>query len=241
MKETIFDLSAELPKIMKENGGQQFFRELNAARIPFFFAAAVKNTAKETEYYCEAITPGSMGLQLADDKFVDFLDIRNNGFVAVLSTDLTSEGAQALKMLDQTRKDGSFYDGALADFAKANGIEIVENDDLDDDLEDAHTLNSNADALIGSIMKYAISDRQNNPKEDVNMVTSGIQTTDLDIVWGDGGKPHIFGESFDKIHERHEGILKGSEAYLLEKDREVASGLKTVASAPEGGSDGEDV
>lgn len=231
MSDNLYDLNVVMKEILKAHGGQQFFRELNAARIPFFFAAAVVNTEKETEYYCEAITPGSMGLKLADDKFADFLDIRNEGFVAVPSTDLTSEGAQALKMLNETRKEGTFYGNALADFSRANGIEIIEHDDLDD--EEAPPQHGQADELIGSILQYTIADGQGGGKEGEFIVPTITPENDYSNVkfCVEDDSPHVFGENFAEIDERHKNIKKGSGAFMRAKEREAASGL-TASHVP---------
>ena len=224
MSDNLYDMNAAMKEILKAHGGQQFFRELNAARIPFFFVAAVANTEKETEYYCEAITPGSMGLKLADDKFADFLDIRNEGFVAVPSIDLTSEGAQALKMLDETRKEGTFYGNALADFSKANGIEIVDHDDLDDEEEPPQ--HEKADGLMGSILQYAIADAQDGRKEGdtIMPVFAPADFSNVKFCVVDDN-PHVFGENFAEIDERHKNIKKGSGAFMRAKEREAAAGL----------------
>lgn len=238
MSNNLYDLNAAMKEILKAHGGQQFFRELNAARIPFFFAAAVANTEKETEYYCEAITPGSMGLKLADDKFADFLDIRNEGFIAVPSTDLTSEGAQALKMLDETRKEHTFYGNALADFSRANGIEIVEHDDLDD--EEAPPQHGQADGLIGSVMQYAFADAQGGRKEGefaVPTLTPENDYSNVKFCVADDN-PHVFGENFAEIDERHKNIKKGSGAFMRMKEREAAYGL-AASHVPAGMSKGE--
>lgn len=83
-----------MKEIFKTNGGKSFFCELNAARIPFFFVAAIENTEDKTEYFCEAITPGTMGIHLSEDKFADHLNIQNHGFIAVLDPGSTSSGMQ---------------------------------------------------------------------------------------------------------------------------------------------------
>jgi len=77
-------MKEQIKEIIKIKGGKEFFYELNASRIPFLFIAATKNTEDKTEYFCEAITPGAMGIHLSDDKFVDHLNIQNHGFITVL-------------------------------------------------------------------------------------------------------------------------------------------------------------
>ena len=89
-----FNLKEEMKEIIKSHGGKQFFNELNAARIPFFFAAAVENTEEDTKYLCEVITPNSIGRLLTNDKFADFLNILNNGFVTVPSFEAASMSIQ---------------------------------------------------------------------------------------------------------------------------------------------------
>jgi len=82
-----YDMKKQMEEIIKTKGGKEFFYELNASRIPFFFVAAVKNTEDKTEYFCEAITPGAMGIHLSEDKFKDHLNIQNRGFITVLDSD----------------------------------------------------------------------------------------------------------------------------------------------------------
>ena len=90
----IYNMKEQMKEIFKTNGGKSFFCELNAARIPFFFVAAIENTEDKTEYFCEAITPGTMGIHLSEDKFADHLNIQNHGFIAVLDPGSTSSGMQ---------------------------------------------------------------------------------------------------------------------------------------------------
>ena len=90
----IYNMKEQMKEIFKTNGGKSFFSELNAARIPFFFVAAIENTEDKTEYFCEAITPGTMGIHLSEDKFADHLNIQNHGFIAVLDPGSTSSGMQ---------------------------------------------------------------------------------------------------------------------------------------------------
>ncbi len=93
----IYNMKEQMKEIFKTNGGKSFFCELNAARIPFFFVAAIENTEDKTEYFCEAITPGTMGIHLSEDKFADHLNIQNHGFIAVLDPNLISPGIQGQK------------------------------------------------------------------------------------------------------------------------------------------------
>lgn len=79
-----YDMKEQMKEIFETKGGKAFFHELNAAGIPFFFIAATENTEDKTDYFCETITPGSMGLRLTDDKFADHLNIQHQGFVTVL-------------------------------------------------------------------------------------------------------------------------------------------------------------
>ena len=90
----IYNMKEQMKEIFKTNGGKSFFCELNAARIPFFFVAAIENTEDKTEYFCEAITPGTMGIHLSEDKFADHLNIQNHGFIAVLDPGSTFSGMQ---------------------------------------------------------------------------------------------------------------------------------------------------
>ncbi len=51
------------------------------------FIAAIENTEDRTEYFCETITPGTMGIRLSEDKFADHLKLQNHGFTMVLDID----------------------------------------------------------------------------------------------------------------------------------------------------------
>ncbi len=61
-------MKEQMKEIFETKGGRAFFNELNAAGIPFFFIAATENTEDKTDYLCETITPGAMGIRLTDDK-----------------------------------------------------------------------------------------------------------------------------------------------------------------------------
>lgn len=218
-------MKEEVKEIMKTYGGYEFFSELTAARIPFFFAAAVSNSEDGTEYICETVTPNTMGLRLADDKFAEFLDIRNNGFVAVPSTDLTSESIQALRKFQEARKDGPFYSAeALMEFAREQGIEIVEGEDLGGGgIMDEGFPDGASQSVISSVMRHAIGG-SSVPEEDATgqMPVPVCHCETLDISWGTDGS-HAYGEGFSRIDERHKGILKGNGSFLQEKEREAVS------------------
>lgn len=81
-----YNMKAQMKEILEAKGGKAFFNELNAAGIPFFFIAATENTEDKTDYLCETITPGAMGIRLTDDKFADHLNIQHHGFVTVLES-----------------------------------------------------------------------------------------------------------------------------------------------------------
>ena len=82
-----YNMKKQMEKLLQTKGGKAFFRELNMARIPFFFIAAIENTEDRTEYFCETITPGAMGIRLAEDKIADHLKLQNHGFIMVLDID----------------------------------------------------------------------------------------------------------------------------------------------------------
>lgn len=81
-------------------GAQAFAADENGFSLPNKpYAAAHKgsNPDFKTEYFCEAITPGTMGIHLSEDKFADHLNIQNHGFIAVLDPGSTSSGMQGQK------------------------------------------------------------------------------------------------------------------------------------------------
>ena len=106
-----YNMKKQMEKLIQTKGGKAFFRELNMARIPFFFIAAIENTEDKTEYFCEAITPGTMGIHLSEDKFTDYLNIQNHGFIAVLDPNLISSGIQGQKPGGETgiKSSGSVF------------------------------------------------------------------------------------------------------------------------------------
>ncbi len=220
-----FNLKEEMKEIIKSHGGKQFFNELNAARIPFFFAAAVENTEEDTKYLCEVITPNSIGRLLTNDKFADFLNILNNGFVTVPSFEAASMSIQGLKTAQETERK-PFYDGeTLRQFAKGEGIEIENNDSLDD-----------------SVVQYVIRDYREKeaakpkPESIPELICHGEA---LDITWGAAeAKNKTYTEEFSKFDERHREILKGDGSFLLEKEREavyynIGQHLQTGKDDPE--------
>lgn len=224
MSKNYYNRKEEMKEIIKLHGGQEFFIELNAARIPFFFVAAVENTEKTTDYLCETIAPNSMGLNLTDDKFADFLDIRNHGFVAVPSADLTSESIQALKMLQETRKSAPFYgDDALMEFAKEQGIEILESGEQDDEnAMNEDTPYDVSQGIIETVVRHTIG-RSDIPEDgDPEQIPIPIYHCEtLAITWGaDGDTGHAYGDGFAILDERHQGILKGDGSFLQEKEHE---------------------
>ena len=82
-----YNMKKRMEELIQTKGGKAFFRELNKACIPFFFIAAIENTEDRTEYFCETITPGTMGIRLSEDKFADHLKLQNHGFTMVLDID----------------------------------------------------------------------------------------------------------------------------------------------------------
>ena len=203
-----FNLKEELKEIIKSYGGRQVFRELNAAHIPFFFAAAVENSEEGTEYSCEAITPNSIGITLKDDKFADFLDIRNKGFVTVPSFEAASISLQGLMMAQEMEKNPFYDEEALMQFAQEEGIEIEDDEPLDD-----------------HVVEYVIKKQEKPEAESLepeyvpSLVCHGEV---LDIAWGtDGVKDREYMDEFSRLDERHQEILKGDGSFLQEKKREA--------------------
>ena len=97
-----YNMKEQMKEIFKTKGGKAFFDELNAARVPFFFIAAVENTEDKTEYFCETVTPKAMDICLTEDKFADHLNIQNHGFITVMDSNLVSSKAQKQKLSRKT-------------------------------------------------------------------------------------------------------------------------------------------
>ena len=100
-----YDMKEQMKEIFETKGGKAFFNELNAAGIPFFFIAATENTEDKTDYLCETITPGAMGIRLTDDKFADHLNIQHQGFVTVLESQTLHQEVTASELLNAAIKN----------------------------------------------------------------------------------------------------------------------------------------
>ncbi len=224
-----YNLKEEMKEIIKEYGGKNFFNELNAARIPFFFAAAVENTEEKTEYLCESITPNAMGIRLADDKFADFLDIRNHGFVTIPSFDAASHSTQGLKLLQETGKNRqTFYsDEALLGFAKGQGIPIEAGAEPDDEdmwpeSDGLGVSRGIVDSVICSVIDENTMPSGQKGGESNRIPVPVCCGEIMEITWGGSHFPHKnYEEEFAKIDERHKGILKGDGSFLKAKEQEA--------------------
>ena len=97
-----YNMKEPMKEIFKTKGGKTFFDELNAARVPFFFIAAVENTEDKTEYFCETVTPKAMDICLTEDKFADHMNIQNHGFITVMDSNFVSSKAQKQKLSRKT-------------------------------------------------------------------------------------------------------------------------------------------
>lgn len=236
-----FDRKKEVEEIIKTYGGKTFFSELVAARVPFFFTAAVKNTAEDTEYMCEAITPNSMGIPLTDDKFVDFLNIRNNGFITIPSFDMVSPSVQGLKLFQEEGQRQNFYSQEI--LTKFNGEKMAMIEDgaeLEDgewmavqpagqsevQPEDGIDEPSAVQSVLESVMQNVIigsgSDDSFEGRETEQIQVAVFHGETLEITWGGGtGQPKDYQDEFAQIDARHQKILKGDGSFLQVKEREA--------------------
>lgn len=225
-----YDRKEDMSQVIKEHGGEEFFDEINAARIPFFFIAAVENTEADTEYLCKAVTPSSMGILLTVDKFNDFLNIRNKGFVAIPSMEDISPSIQSLKQFDEERqKDrGLFYSQeVLAKFNAENGVVIEDESMIVDDVDgDGPPISQTALNVLDSVM-YTLNENSGQDQKPDKEETGKIQIftfddTPLVIEWGGGqATQKDYKDEFAEIDKRHEGILKGDGTFLQVKEREA--------------------
>lgn len=231
-----------MKEIVKTNGGKEFFNELDAASIPFFFAAAVENTKETTEYFCRSMVPNAMGISLTDDKFADWLDIRNHGFVAVPSFDLTSQSIQGLRQMEETRKRESFYSNEMLEaFAEKQGILIEDGGIIDGEEETPTTVGRGMPReFVGSVIQHAVDDKVMPGYEDTKRIpVLEHYCESIDIVWG--GNEHqdqVYEEEYAKIDERHKEILKGDGSFLQAKERELVYCNLRDPRQPEMDSDG---
>lgn len=236
-----FDRKKEVEEITKTYGGKTFFSELVAARVPFFFTAAVKNTAEDTEYMCEAITPNSMGIPLTDDKFVDFLNIRNNGFITIPSFDMVSPSVQGLKLFQEEGQRQNFYSQeVLAKFNEEKMAMIEDGAELEDgewmavqpagqpevQPEGGIDEPSAAQSVLESVMQNVIigpgPDDGFEGRETEQIQVPVFHGETLDITWGGGtGQPKDYQDEFAQIDARHQKILKGDGSFLQAKEREA--------------------
>lgn len=56
--------------------------ECNRNGIPMFVSLCIKNTPKESVYKNEMVSAASSGINLTDDKFIDFVNVLN-GFTTI--------------------------------------------------------------------------------------------------------------------------------------------------------------
>ena len=239
-----YNMKEEVKEIVKTHGGKEFFSELNAARVPFFFTAAVENTAEKTEYLCEAITPNSMGISLTEDKFADFLNIRNHGFVTIPSFDAVSPSVQGLRIFqeaEQEQRQTYYSQDVLAKFNEENMAMIEGGAGLEEELEEGltegpadgldgngGTISQVAQNVLESVMQHVIMEprAEDEPEEEeteqIQVPVFHGKSLGLDITWGGGQNPHKdYTGEFAKINERHQGILKGDGSFLQAKEQEA--------------------
>ncbi len=119
-----YDMKELMKELFKTKGGKAFFCELNKARIPFFFIAATENKEDKTEYFCETITPGAMGICLSEDKFPDHLKVQNHGFIMVLNIDSISSG---VLRQDSSEKTGNKSSGTVSTTVKESKTDKSDN------------------------------------------------------------------------------------------------------------------
>lgn len=225
-----YNRKEDMNQAIKEHGGEEFFDEMNAARIPFFFIAAVENAEADTEYLCKAITPSSIGIRLTVDKFIDFLNIRNKGFVTIPSIEDISPSIQGLKQFEEERqKDGEhFYSQeVLAKFNAENGVAIEDGSMLADEMDgDEPTISQTAQNVLASVMstlnESPIQDHKPDKEEAGQIRIFTFHDDPLVIEWGMGQAPQKdYKDEFAEIDKRHGNILKGDGTFLQVKEREA--------------------
>lgn len=237
-----YNMKEEVKEIVKTHGGKEFFSELNAARVPFFFTAATENTAEKTEYLCEAITPNSMGISLTEDKFADFLNIRNHGFVTIPSFDAVSPSVQGLRLFqeaDQGQGQTFYSQDVLAKFNEEHMAMIEDGAGLEEEPEEglrespADGLNRNGGTIsqagqnvLESVMQHVImgprAEDEPEEEETEQIRVPVFHSESFEITWGGGQDPHKdYTGEFAKIDERHQGILKGDGSFLQAKEQET--------------------
>lgn len=220
-KVSVYDFRERMEDILKMHGGMEFFREMNAGGIPFFFAAATANSQDGTEYKCETITPNAMGIRLKDDKFADFLNIRNSGFVAIPKSDLTSESARALKMLEENGTDGISYGDALRNMELKGGVCLPEGDAMGISIDaDPDDDGGDMGLLMQSIMDSAIADAPDARKEERKM--PAIEYTEYIPSWDDSGEADLK-EAFARVDQRDVHIPKGDGLLIMARQRRIAA------------------
>lgn len=210
-----YDMREQMKEILKSQGGKDFFKELNAAGIPFLFIAATANTEDKTEYFCESITPNAMGIYLTDDKFADLLNIRNHGFVAVPEFSLVPANEEG--MGHGEKPEDKDDDIALEEKGRRTG---GANNRKNGDVTDLAIL----DAVIKSVIL-----QQSFGQEPLacDMQPSGLVSTscseEIQIVWD--MNPNLHGpreEDYSEIEGRHRNILKGDGSFLREKEQNLS-------------------
>lgn len=205
-----YDRREQMKEILKTQGGKDFFKELNAAGIPFLFIAATANTENKTEYFCESITPNAMGICLTDDKFADLLNIRNHGFVAVPEFSLVSANAEGMGQGE--KPDDKNDDIVPAAKGRRTGSA---NNRKNDDVTDLDIL----DAVIKSVILQQPSGQEPFAGD---MLPSGLASTfcseELQIIWDTNTDLHKSREEdYLEIEEQRRNILKGDGSFPREK------------------------
>lgn len=180
-----YDMKEQMKEIFETKGGKAFFHELNAADIPFFFIAATGNTEDKTDYFCETITPGSMGIRLADDKFADHLNIQHQGFVTVLESPSPAPEVKGQDFGEETGTSANSVPPAGKGSAAGERGEVT------------------ASELLNAAIKNMIleqSSDQEQPEDDMPTWAPGPEQygEELSIVWGTKPLEPIKGSGQDR-------------------------------------------
>ena len=166
-----YDMKEQMKEIFETKGGKAFFNELNAAGIPFFFISATENTEDKTEYFCETITPGAIGIRLTDDKVADHLNIQHQGFITVLESPTPAPEVNGQDLDEETgTRINSVFPAEKETIAEESG---------------KVTASELLDAAIKNIILEQESG-QEQPEDDVPALDPGPEQygEEISIVWG---------------------------------------------------------
>lgn len=237
MKITPYNKEKEMNELMKKYELKNSFNEMVKAGIPFAFTAAVANDEKKgTKYMHQTVTPKSMGLELADDKFADLTNVVN-GFKTVMDIQYATANEKSLTAAENAKgnSDSPFYDSdSVSKFEEKQGVELIKSDE--DLIRETYqelktsgviTQNNNLfgvdESVVHAIIEGAVIPgvpETEKIKETVDrkkeLFCEDSEEDFLEIEWGTGDvdtqsyDTQSYDEIMEEIRRRHQNIRPGT-------------------------------